>query len=76
MGQYAKDIDDIHQEVDKFDNICLEERLQEFFGFLMTAVTSAFFCLRHRLGIKQWFIFLKIISNCSIKVFFFLIMKI
>lgn len=55
MGQYAKDIDNIHQEVDKFDNICLEERLQEFFGFLMTAVTSAFFCLRHRLGIKQWF---------------------
>jgi len=40
VGQYAKDIDDIQQEVDKFDDVCLEERLQEFFGFERNLTTS------------------------------------
>lgn len=70
MGQNARLINDIHQAMNTSNSVCSEKELWKFFGFLMTGMTSAFTHLYHRLGIKEWSIFLKIIiSNCSIKIF-------
>jgi hypothetical protein len=38
-AQNAKDINDIHQEMGKYDDVSLEKEMEKFFGFLLTAST-------------------------------------